>query len=133
MLRIERRPRERVPVILCLFVAGSQVYLDRALLMDPPSKTNMKREQLDPVAGPLIQNWRPTQDKSSGLLPELAHPTFGEVVELLASDDEVDEAVLNVASQLCCIGADIYENEVGSAHTVHTWLWLDNYWCMRGF
>ncbi|PNW71056.1 hypothetical protein CHLRE_17g744697v5 [Chlamydomonas reinhardtii] len=92
-------------------MSSSQVYLDRALLMDPPSKTNMKREQLDPVAGPLIQNWRPTQDKSSGLLPELAHPTFGEVVELLASDDEVDEAVLNVASQLCCIGADIYENE----------------------
>ncbi|KAG2422317.1 hypothetical protein HXX76_016118 [Chlamydomonas incerta] len=92
-------------------VSSSYVYLDRALLMDPPSKTNMKREQLDPVAGPLIQNWRPTQDKSSGLLPELAHPTFGEVVELLDSDTEVDQAVIDVASQLCCIGADLYQNE----------------------
>ncbi|KAG2422664.1 hypothetical protein HXX76_015901, partial [Chlamydomonas incerta] len=71
----------------------------------------MKREQLDPVAGPLIQNWRPTQDKSSGLLPELAHPTFGEVFELLDSDTEVDQAVIDVASQLCCIGADLYQNE----------------------
>ncbi|KAG2446660.1 hypothetical protein HYH02_008230 [Chlamydomonas schloesseri] len=92
-------------------VSSSQIYLDRALLMGPPSKTNMKREQLDGAAGPLILNWRPTQDKSGGLLPELAHRTFGEVADLLASDTAVDQTVINVASQLCCIGADIWDNE----------------------
>lgn len=99
----------------CL-AAGSVSYLQRVLLMEAPSKTNMKREQLDKAGGPLINNWRPTQEAAGGLLPALAHLTFGEVAELLASDAAVDQDAVNVAGQLCCICAEIYDNEVRSVH-----------------
>ncbi|KAG2423370.1 hypothetical protein HYH02_015342 [Chlamydomonas schloesseri] len=85
-------------------------YLRRALRTDAPSQTSLKREQLDVGMGPLINNWRPTAE-AAGLLPELIHPIFGEVRDLLDSDTAVDQATIDVARQLCSVGARVYDSE----------------------
>ncbi|PNH07961.1 hypothetical protein TSOC_005547 [Tetrabaena socialis] len=86
-------------------------YFKRALLMSPPSQTPMRREQEDVDAGPLISNWRPTTETAAGQLPELMTPVFGRLVESLAGNTDVDQATIEVAGKLCCIGAKIYERE----------------------
>ncbi|KAG2447159.1 hypothetical protein HYH02_007905 [Chlamydomonas schloesseri] len=105
---------------------NQDMYMHRAWLMDAPSQTSMRREQLDGAGGPLILNWRPTQEASVGLPPELADPTFAEVVGLLDSDDTapLDQTVIDVACQLCCVGADIYVDEVTRPRTPPTNLFL---------
>ncbi len=97
----------------CFLPAGPEPYLKRARLMDTPSQTSERREQLDPTGGPLINNLRPNVDIAAGQLPELSHPVFGKAVELIGGGVEMDGDTIKTACELCCLGAKFYEDEVG--------------------
>ncbi|KAG2495000.1 hypothetical protein HYH03_006933 [Edaphochlamys debaryana] len=95
----------------CLETAARhEIYLKRALQLGAPYQTSLSHQQ-DFTAGPLIHNWRPTAEEAAGLLPELTHPVFADVLDFLSGDQELDQASIEAAAQLCCIGGDIHKNE----------------------
>ncbi|KAG2452113.1 hypothetical protein HYH02_003147 [Chlamydomonas schloesseri] len=92
-------------------LADYNKYIQRVRVMNGPSQVSLKREQLDP-SSPLVKNWRPNTAQTVGLQPELAHPQFAAAVDTLGGAAQLDQATVNAAAKLCCIGADIYEKEV---------------------
>ncbi|KAG2439785.1 hypothetical protein HYH02_010661 [Chlamydomonas schloesseri] len=105
-----RTERERLEEEGDALLEGFNEYIKRVRILNGPSQTSLKREQRDP-SSPLVKNWRPTTAATVGLLPELAHPQFAVAVDILGGGEELDQATIDAADRLCCIGADIFDNE----------------------
>ncbi|GIL42556.1 hypothetical protein Vafri_518 [Volvox africanus] len=103
---------------------GAEDYLKLALRMGPPSKIKLSRDQLS-SSGLLIKNWRPSEEIAGGELPELIHPVFARVSDILAGNMAVDKEAITTAATMCCIGAGIYDNE--TEPTGKIWVLLGQY------